>query len=75
VSELSWIRRVVIPARSLDGSASQAVVGVLATNDGPKRAVMVGHDGDPVVLPRQTMAELVSHARAVLTENIPEDRA
>ncbi|QKV80696.1 hypothetical protein [Amycolatopsis sp. Hca4] len=72
--ELSWIRRVVIPARALDGSTSQAVVGVLATKDGPKRAVMVGHDGDPVVLPRQAMAELVSHAHAVLTESLSEDR-
>jgi hypothetical protein len=74
VPELSWIRRLVVPARSLDGSASQAVVGVLNTDDGPKRALLVGHDTEPVLLPRQAMAELIGHCRSVRDENISEER-
>lgn len=72
--ELHWIRRLVIPARRPDGSASQAIVGVLETDDGPKRALQIGHDTEPVLLQRQTMAEYIGHCRTVMTESIPEDR-
>ena len=73
--ELSWRTRLVVPGRTLAGDATQAVVGVLDTDDGPKRALLVGHDAEPVLLPRQAMAEFISHARAVMVEDIPEDRA
>lgn len=75
VPELSWNTRLVVPVRTIAGAATQAVVGVLETSDGPKRAMLIGHDTDPVLLPRQAMAEFISHCRAVMTENIPEDRA
>jgi hypothetical protein len=75
VPEYRWIRRLVVPVRSLDGTASQAVVGVLHTDQGPRRALLVGHDTDPVLLPRQAMAELIGHCRTVRDENIPEDRS
>ncbi|MFE0023603.1 hypothetical protein [Amycolatopsis sp. NPDC059021] len=70
---LNWITRLVVPAKSLDGATSRVIIGVLDTDKGPKRALVIGHDADPVVLRRQSMAELISHARAVLTEKIPED--
>jgi hypothetical protein len=74
VPELSWRTRLVVPGRTLDGAATQAVVGVLETDDGPKRALLVGHDTEPVLLPRQAMAEFIGHTRAVMVEDIPEDR-
>lgn len=73
--ELSWRTRLVVPGRTLDGDATQAVVGVLDTEDGPKRALLIGHDTEPVLLPRQAMAEFIGHARTVMIENIPEDRS
>ncbi len=73
--ELIWIRRLVVPARGIDGSASRAIVGVLETESGPQRALQIGHDNAPVLLPRQAMDEFTSHCRSVIAENIPEDKA
>jgi hypothetical protein len=75
VPELSWISRLVVPGRTLTGAATQAIVGVLETSDGPRRALLIGHDTDPVLLPRQAMAEFISHCRGVMVADIPEDRA
>lgn len=73
--ELSWTTRLVVPVRTLAGAATQAVVGVVDTSDGPKRAMLIGHDADPVLLPRQAMAEFIGHCRSVMVEDIPEDRS
>lgn len=70
---LKWLSRFVVPARSGTGSATQVVVGVLDTADGPKRALRIG-EGEPAFLPRQAMDELITHSRTVMDENIPEDR-
>ncbi|MFD9961925.1 hypothetical protein [Amycolatopsis sp. NPDC058986] len=47
---------------------------MLETNEGPKRAVLVGHGTDAAILPRQAMAELIHSTTAILHERLPEDR-
>ena len=71
---LRWSSRLVVPARTLDGDTTQVVIGVLETNDGPKRAVLVGHGTDAALLRRQAVAELIHNARTMMIQNIPEDR-
>ncbi|WP_410574973.1 hypothetical protein [Amycolatopsis sp. cmx-4-61] len=65
---------LIVPARTPAGSATQVTLGLIDTTDGPVRAVRVGADGPPAFLPRQAMAELVSHAQAMLTLDLPGDR-
>jgi hypothetical protein len=54
--------------------ATQVTLGLIDTKAGPVRAIRVGTDGPPAFLPRQAMAELVSHAQAMLLHDVPGDR-
>ncbi|MEU4254322.1 hypothetical protein AB0F15_43715 [Amycolatopsis sp. NPDC026612] len=65
---------LIVPARTPAGSATQVTFGLIDTADGPVRAIRVGADGPPAFLPRQAMAELVSHAQAMLIHDLPGDR-
>ncbi|WP_410643256.1 hypothetical protein [Amycolatopsis sp. lyj-346] len=65
---------LIVPARTPAGSATQVTLGLVDTTDGLMRAVRVGADGPPALLPRQAMAELVSHAQTMLTRDLPGDR-
>ncbi|WP_329048795.1 hypothetical protein OG738_39700 [Amycolatopsis sp. NBC_01488] len=65
---------LIVPARTPAGSATQVTLGLIDTADGPVRAIRLGADGTPAILPRQAMAELVSHAQSLLARELPGDR-
>ncbi|MFJ7213584.1 hypothetical protein [Amycolatopsis sp. NPDC098790] len=65
---------LIVPARTPAGSATQVALGLVDTTDGLVRAIRVGTDGPPAILPRQAMAELVSHAQVMLDRDLPGDR-
>ncbi|MGW5715142.1 hypothetical protein ACWEVP_03165 [Amycolatopsis sp. NPDC003865] len=65
---------LIVPARTPTGSATQVTLGLVDTTDGPVRAIRVGADGSVAFLPRQAMAELVSHAQAMQVLDLPGDR-
>ena len=65
---------LIVPARTPAGSATQVTFGLIDTTDGLMRAIRVGTDGEPAILPRQAMAELVSHAQSMLAHDLPGDR-
>ncbi|MGW4525004.1 hypothetical protein [Amycolatopsis sp. NPDC004378] len=65
---------LIVPARSPAGIATQVALGLVETADGLVRAVRVGTHGRPAILPRQAMAELVSHAQVLLDRDLPGDR-
>ena len=64
---------LIVPARTPAGLATQVALGLVDTTDGPMRAIRVA-EGTLAILPRQAMAELVSHAQAVLLRDVPGDR-
>jgi hypothetical protein len=66
--------QLIVPARTPAGLATQVTLGLIDTKAGPVRAIRVGTDGPPAFLPRQAMAELVSHAQAMLLHDVPGDR-
>lgn len=67
-------RPLIAPARTLTGSATQVALGLIDTINGPQRAIKVGTDGEFAIVPRQAMVELISNARTMLAQNVPEDR-
>ncbi|SEF38386.1 hypothetical protein SAMN05421837_12117 [Amycolatopsis pretoriensis] len=65
---------LIVPARTPAGSATQVSLGLIDTAGGLVRAIRVGGDGQPAILPRQAMAELVSHAQVMLDRDLPGDQ-
>lgn len=65
---------LIVPARTPTGSATQVALGLVDTADGLVRAIRVGTDGQHAILPRQAMAELVSHAQVLLDRDLLGDR-
>jgi|1185.fasta_scaffold684320_2 hypothetical protein len=64
----------IVPARTVTGLATQVTLGLVDTGDGLRRAIRVGTDSSPAILPRQAMTELVGHARAMVVRELPGDR-